>query len=308
VYANKKNQDWISDLIKTLDKRRPQVLIDVTLVEITNTDSFNYDLQSATNIFGKAVAPLSSALSGNVTSSPIDNSAQAFYSDKHISAILTAMQSKNYGRVLAKPKILVNDGQVGMIESTTKKNIPITGASTVSNGTVVAGSISYQAYDAGITLTIQPNISEGDLLLLIVKLERSDFVQTADQNKPPDTTTNKVDTIVTVPNGKTIILGGMLKLNQNKGGNKVPLLGDIPLVGGLFRSAKDTANDSKLYVFVRANILRPEATLSGLPELEQISQRSREAFEKHEERFQNHEDWPGIKPQPVDPVKVLDAE
>ena len=100
----------------------------------------------------------------------------------------------------------------------------------------------------------------------------------------------------------------MLKLNQTKGGNKIPLLGDIPLVGGLFRSTANSANDSKLYVFVKANILRPEATLSGLPELEKISERNRRALEENEERFQKYEDWPGIKPHPVDPVKVLDAE
>jgi hypothetical protein len=63
-----------------------------------------------------------------------------------------------------------------------------------------------------------------------------------------------------------------------------------------------------LYIFVKANILRPEATLAGLPELEKISEKSRNAFEKHEEKFQKYEDWPGIKPQPVDPLKVLEAE
>ena len=319
VYANKKNQDWVADLIKTLDKRRPQVLIDVTLVEITNTDSFNFDLQLATKLpemvaggamteVGSIVSPFPAGIQREAASSPLNNSAQAFYSDRHIQALLTAMQSKNYGRVLAKPKILVNDGQVGMIESTTKKNVPITSAAVVSNGVAVPGSTTFQSYDAGITLTIQPNISEGDLLLLIIKLERSDFAQNADPNRPPDTTANKVDTIVTVPNDATIILGGMLKLNQNKGGSKVPILGDIPLVGGLFRSAKDTTDDSKLYIFVKANILRPETTLAGLPELEKISNKSRDAFEKHEEQFQNHQDWPGIKPHPVDPVKVLEAE
>jgi general secretion pathway protein D len=100
----------------------------------------------------------------------------------------------------------------------------------------------------------------------------------------------------------------MLKLNQSKGGSKIPLLGDIPLVGGLFRSTSNSTDDSKLYIFVKANILRPEGVLPGLPELERISERSRAAFEKKEEEFQKHQDWPGIKPQPVDPEKVLDAE
>jgi hypothetical protein len=61
-------------------------------------------------------------------------------------------------------------------------------------------------------------------------------------------------------------------------------------------------------VFVRANILRPEEMIAGLPELERISERSRNAFEKSEDEFQKYQDWPGIKPKPVDPTKVLDAE
>ncbi|MGD1042423.1 MAG: secretin N-terminal domain-containing protein [Sedimentisphaerales bacterium] len=331
VYANKKNQDWIADLIKTLDRRRPQVLIDVTLVEVTRTEAFNLDLQLASkfpemvpgtghmNVVGGIVGGASSSgtatqttfLPGTVReaySSPVSGVAQGFYSDKHIQALLTAMESKSYGRVLAKPKILVNDGQVGIIKTADTTNVQLTSGAVVSNGVTVPGSTSYQPYNAGITLTIQPNISEGDLLLLIVKLERTDFLKRSDLTKPPDTTSSNIDTTVTVPDGKTIILGGMLKLSQSKGGNKVPLLGDIPLVGGLFRSTSNSADDSKLYVFVKANILRPEATLSGLPELEKISERNRKALEENETRFQKYEDWPGIKPHPVDPEKVLDAE
>ena len=329
VYANKKNQDWIAELIKTLDRRRPQVLIDVTLVEVTRTDSFNLDLQLASkfpemlpggnmDVVGSIVGGKASGDAAQTSflgrsqeaySNPKASVAQGFYSDKHIQALLTAMESKSHGRVLAKPKILVNDGQVGVIKTTNTTNVQLTGQTIVGGTTSnIVTSTSYQPYQAGITLTIQPNISEGDLLLLIVKLERTDFLKRADLTKPPDATSSNIDTTVTVPDGKTIILGGMLKLNQSKGGNKVPLLGDIPLVGGLFRSTSDSADDSKLYIFVKANILRPEAEQSGLSELEKISERNRKALEESETRFQKYEDWPGIKPQPVDPVKVLDAE
>jgi type II secretory pathway component GspD/PulD (secretin) len=322
VYASKKNQDWISNLIKTLDRRRPQVLIDVTLVEVTNTDTFDLDLQLASK-FPKMVpngnmdflpaliggAGDSNSFFGHTSKEAFVSSGmgQGFYSDQHIQALLTAMESKNYGRILAKPKILVNDGQVGVIKTTDTTNVKIT-TSIVPNQGTATESTTYQPYNAGITLEIQPNISEGDLLLLIVKLDRSDFLTRSSLDVPPDSRTNTVDTIVTVPNNKTIILGGLLKLNQSKGGSKVPLLGDIPLVGGLFRTTANSTNDSKLYVFVKANILRPEATIAGLPELENISERNRKAFESFEDEFQKYQDWPGIKPQPVEPKKVLEAE
>jgi len=323
VYANKKNQDWVADLIKTLDKRRPQVLIDVTLVEITKTDNFDLDLQLATKLPQMAVGGKMDFLPALLGGAGEPNgflgkksraeafisggTGQGFYSDAHIQALLTAVQSKNYGRVLAKPKILVNDGQVGIIKTTDTTNVAVTTTIVPTQGNS-SSNTTYQPYNAGITLTIQPNIGEGDLLLLIVKLERSDFGSRSNIDVPPDTLASTVDTIVTVPNNKTIILGGLLKLNQSKGGSKIPILGDIPIVGAAFRSTSDTVSDSKLYVFVKANILRPEATLEGLSEIERISERNRAAFEKSEDAFQHYEDVPGIKPAPVDPEKVLDAE
>jgi type II secretory pathway component GspD/PulD (secretin) len=87
------------------------------------------------------------------------------------------------------------------------------------------------------------------------------------------------------------------------------LLGDVPLVGGLFRSTSTYDSQRKLYVFVKAEIIRPaETAVAGLPDLERISERNRAAFEKHEAEFQSYENWPGTKPEQVEPFKILDAQ
>jgi len=139
-------------------------------------------------------------------------------------------------------------------------------------------------------------------------LQRSDFRETENPDSPPNTTTSEVTTAVTVPDGSTIILGGMVKLNQNKGGAKVPILGDLPLVGGLFRTINNSDIQSKLYVFVKAEIIRPEGEFAhGMKGLTEISDKNRMAFERHEMEFQKYQDWPGIEPKPVDPAKVLEA-
>jgi len=315
VYANKKNQEWIASLIKKLDKRRPQVLIDVTLVEISRTDEFDLDLQLATkwpklqtggemDVVGSIVSPFVSG-TGEGFSSPRTGTAQGFYSDAHIQALLTAIQSKSYGRVLAKPKILVNDGQPGTIKTVNKTSVKIDSIIIPQEGTQRT-TTDFRDYEAGITLTITPNISEGDLLLLQVELDRTDFLPRSGSDIPPDTTTTNVNTVVTVPDGRTIILGGLIKLNQTKGGTKVPLLGDIPLIGGLFRSTSNRDDESRLYVFVKANILRPDEAVAGLRELEKISERNQAEFEKHEAEFQNYQDWPGLKPGITEPEKVLE--
>jgi len=316
VYASRKNQDWIKKLIKTLDKRRPQVLIDVSLVEITRDEDFEYDLNIIANakdavtgslIFGATSGLITTAtgtvLEGGWNTADYEEKIRGFYAEDKIQAILTAMDKKGYGRILARPKILVNDNEEGVIKTTEKTHVEE--ETTVIPTATAPGytTTKYTPYEAKIELTITPHISEGNLLRLEVSMTREDFDRQL--TGPPDYATSNIDTIVTVPDGSTIILGGLTKLKQKKAGSKVPLLGDIPLVGGLFRTIENSDEANKLYIFVKANILRPDETVAGLAQLQRISAENRAAFEEAERRFQEKEDWPGIKPEPMDPLKVL---
>lgn len=328
VYASKKNQEWIASLIKTLDTRRPQVLIDVILVEITKNDKFEYDLHLLesfpdlietsgvitpdANTIGSVIGKLlGSKRDRFIDVEVLRGRGTGFYGDRHINALLTAMQEKNYGRVLARPKLLVNDNEPGTISTTDTTYVTLQSSvplGTAGQYTTTEITTRYEGYDAGIQLDITPNISEGDLLRLDITLTRKDF-GTITGTKPPDTTSTDIKTIVTVPDGSTIILGGMIKLNQGKGGTKVPLLGDLPFIGALFRSVSNTDLQRRLYIFVKAEIIRPAETLAqGLPDLEEISMRNRMAFEKFEEEFQRYQSFPGLKSRPLEPFRVLDAQ
>jgi len=319
VYASKKNQEWLGKLIKNLDKRRPQVLIDVILVEVDKTDAFEYDLNIVTNAEHAVVANAASGLAALATSvtdslemgfntaSAYSGETRGFYSSKHIQALITAIEEKSYGRVLARPKVLVNDNEEGRIITTATTSITITGSSQTDSGIIT--TTTYQPYTADIELVITPHISEGDLLRLEVRMKREDFdPDTLGGSTPPDQTRSEINTTVTVPDGKTIILGGLIKLTQAKGGEKVPLLGDIPLVGALFRNVNNTNEASKLYVFVKANILRPGTDIMGLAQLEDISQRNRDAFERSEREFQDYRNLPGFPADRIDPLNVLEEE
>ena len=335
VNASKKNQEWIKNLIEQLDKRRPQVLIDVTLVEISESDTFDYDLKILSSfpdltetsgltaaMMGDASANLVQALTGQKGGPPdrfIDFQSQGlsdrgtgFYGDGHINLLLTAMQEKGYGRILAKPKILVNDNELGHIDATTTFYVSRSATSATTGGEPVIGkTTTFDEFPSGITLDITPHISKGQLLRLEIDMTRSNQEKPAssDENVPPGRKIeNNIETTVTVPDKSTIILGGIIQLNQTKKTWKVPLLGDIPLVGGLFRKIGNSSDDTRLYVFIKGEILRPDETLAGLPDLELISKRNKIAFEEFEDKFQSQQDWPGIKPKPVEPLKVLDAQ
>ncbi|MHC4117366.1 MAG: secretin N-terminal domain-containing protein [Planctomycetota bacterium] len=318
VHANKESQEWIESLTKDLDKRRPQVLIDVTLVEITRTDTFEYDL----NI----VASAQEAVIGNIGIEPIHRidslsrlegsynlldaegnptgQTKAFYSDENVQALLTAIKLKNYGRVLAKPKILVDDGQQGEISTTDETTYVRETVQVPDQGSPIT-TRDFEAIEASIKLQITPHISEGDLLRLDVHLSREDFGSRPTAGAPPDKATSGVTTTVFVPDRNTVILGGLVKLNQSKGGSKVPILGDIPLLGALFRSVDNSDVEKKLYVFLKANIVRPYEE-ARLMDLQKISDKHREAFEESEAEFQKYENIPGIKPSTMQPERVLE--
>ena len=138
-----------------------------------------------------------------------------------------------------------------------------------------------------------------------VHLARGDFGTRPTEDAPPDKTTSEIVTTVFVPDNHTVILGGLVKLNQSKGGSKVPILGDIPLVGALFRSADNSDLEKKLYVFLKANVIRPYDK-AGLVDLQKVSEEQRETFEKSEAVFQKYEDIPGITPKPMRPERVLE--
>ena len=319
VHASQRNHEWIEDLIRKLDKRRPQVLIDVTLVEITRTDTFEYDLNLVANAKDAVVGNLvidsiqkvnsGSRLEAGFNLLDKDGNptghTKAFYSDEKVQALLTAIQRKNYGRVLAKPKILVDDGQQGRIETIDETTYVKESIQIPQTGTPIT-TRDFVPIQASIQLKITPHIGEGDLLRLAVHLSRDDFGNRPLPGAPPDKATSEVDTTVFVPDKHTVILGGLVKLNQSKGGSKIPVLGDIPLVGGLFRSVNNSDVEKKLYVFLKANIVRPYEE-SRLVDLQKMSAEHQQAFEKSESEFQKIEHIPGIRPDPMRPERVLNG-
>jgi type II secretory pathway component GspD/PulD (secretin) len=329
VYANKRNQQWISDLIKELDEYRPQVLLDCTLVQVSKDNEFKYSIDLVGKTYDgttlQAGTPVKT-LGGNFSdagtlgdASTVGGNITAFLNTASVQAILKAMQKNGFGRIMSQPKLLVNDNQEGEIKSETKTSIaqkktivsPATGTSPESR----SEDVSFSEYTAGVTLKIKPHISKGDMLRLEITLSRSDFklqqdvtVAGLDYPRPPDILSTDVTSVATVPDGTTIVLGGLETVTQNKSQTKVPILGDLPLIGTIFRSVDDTDQLNKLYVFVKANVIRPGNQLEGLEDIRRVSKKYQDRFEEMENKFQRQDDFPGWKPKPMDPEKVLEED
>jgi type IV pilus assembly protein PilQ len=213
----------------------------------------------------------------------------AFFDEDTIFATLEALQTDGKSRVTSMPRVLVNDNEQGSItnqreEPTTRTTIPVGSDTPI---------IEFKDYvSAGTKLQITPHISEGDYLKLEIQLDVDSFDGRGSANVPPPKSVNNVNTIVNVPDGKYIVLGGLTTRTESTTVNKVPLLGDIPLVGLLFRNVSKADNEAVLYVFVKADIVQDE----NFADLDNLSEIYRQRLRENEREYHREQDLiPGVE-------------
>ena len=124
------------------------------------------------------------------------------------------------------------------------------------------------AQDAGTTVTVRPQIAEGDHLILQYSVAISAFVgKSTDPSLPPPRQQNAIESVVTIPDGYTVVVGGLRVDTEAKGTSQIPLVGDVPVLGELFKSRSNASDKSRFFVFLRANILRHD----GFEDLKYLS-------------------------------------
>jgi len=175
------------------------------------------------------------------------------------SAFLRALGTDTDSNILSTPSIMALDNQQASIH--VGQEVPIiTGSATGSNNTNPFQTVARQ--EIGVKLEITPQINEGDAVIL----ELSQEVSSVAGATSTDIVINKrtINTSVLVESGSTIVIGGLIDDDIQESSQKVPLLGDIPIVGYLFRSQATTKTKRNLMVFIRPTIVRDEASISAL--------------------------------------------
>ena len=299
VRGSQKQHDEIKSIIEQLDKRLPQVLVEAILVQVSTNDSLDLGvtLQDARSIgdqrFISGVSPFGiggTSRSGNIVSGT--GGILAYLDDALVYATLEALQQQGDSKIVSKPRILVNDNEEGNIVST--RGEPTT-TTTIPAGSDTAITDFKEYVEAGTTLTITPHISEGDFLQLAINLQVDSFEGTGSGNVPPAKASNNITTLVNVPDNKTIVLGGLTTRRNAIEVDKVPLLGDIPILGAVFRSVSKTSTSALLYVFVKAHIVRSDTpeTLE-FEDLDELSEKYRQQLRQQEQDYKHQTIIPGI--------------
>jgi len=168
-----------------------------------------------------------------------------------IPIIINANQTNSDVRILSTPQLLVNDNQESEIVSLSEQPFQEISQGDGGNVTAFAGFA-----EAGTTLRVTPSISDGGFLRLDYFVELSNFTAAAGTaGSPPPRDRNTVQGTATIPSDATIVIGGITVDNVRDTIIKVPLLGDIPLVGELFKNTNKVNTQSKLYVFLTPRIM-----------------------------------------------------
>ncbi len=273
ITASDRKYAEVVDILRQMDVRRPQVLIEAAIVETSSTLTETLTAGLATGdltgegaaIFSNFGTPLGFSSTGTpdvvgAFNPPSAGGQFAIFSggDIPIPLLIQAIRTDTKSKVLSRPYLMTNDNQEASIS--TQEQTSFKTSATTSNGVV---NNNFDTVEAGITLTISPTISAGNYLRLRVKIEVSNFGKPPAglDGAPPDKTTRTVETPVTLADNHTAILGGLVNDNTTNSESKIPFLGDLPLIGWLFRGTSDDTRGRYLYVFITPHIIDTDFAL-----------------------------------------------
>ncbi|MBX2808980.1 MAG: type II secretion system secretin GspD [Cellvibrionaceae bacterium] len=274
-------------VVDRLDIRRAQVLVEAIIVEVSGDldrqlgiewGAFKDGQIASASLNSGALASLAGAIgtggvataAGGLVGQTLAFGDIATDAAGNISAdklsfvgLIRLLQSNSEANILSTPSILTTDNKTATISI--GANVPfLTGSYTSSSGESTNPFQTIERRDVGINLSVTPQISEGDTVVLEIDQEVSSVSESAIAGAVDLVTSErKISTEVIANDGETIILGGLIEDQVRQSQQKMPILGDIPLLGVLFRN--DTANLDKtnLMIFLRASIIRDQDSLNA---------------------------------------------
>lgn len=253
------NEDFgqLSNLLRTLDRPSKSALIEVTVAEVSLTDQSDFGVEWLIKEagIGGGIARTLSGGGGGLRLTHVDSS------DTRL--LLTALASSNRATILSTPRVMARNGETANIQvgrevpiitsqqsSLSTTTDPGTGAAT----TGILQTVQYR--NTGVILRVKPTIHSGDMVDLDVQQEVSSAVKNeTGVNSSPIILNKKLDTKLTLQNGSTVLLGGLISTDQTKGNAGIPFLKDIPGLGKLFGKDSDSQNRTELIVLITPYIV-----------------------------------------------------
>ncbi len=266
----------IAKIISAFDEKAPQVLIDAQIVEINpKKDEFamgvDWDYWLRKNV--RLISPLPAPPLTSATTIPIKlafgiaagNTANTIDTQGQYKSILNLLRVIGETKILSSPRIMaLNNQEARILVGTKDAYITSTTTQGGSGNTITSQSVNF--VDVGIKLYVTPTINHDGFVTMKIRPEissstRTDITANGQITQVPIVTTSETETTIMVKNNTTIIIAGLKKDNRNKEVKKIPLLGDLPLIGYAFRNTKDEVTKTELVIFITPRIVSGEEPL-----------------------------------------------
>ncbi|EMD99683.1 type II secretion system protein GspD [Pseudomonas stutzeri] len=270
----------LESIVRQLDVPRAQVMVEAAIVEVSGdiTDALGVqwavDARGSTGgaggvSFGNtgiSVGSVLNAINENEIPENLPDGAIIGIGTRSFGALITALSSNSKSNLLSTPSLLTLDNQEA--EILVGQNVPFqTGSYTTDAAGANNPFTTIERQDIGVTLKVTPHINEGATLRLQIEQEISSIAPSASLTaQAVDLVTNKraIKSTILAEDGQVIVLGGLIQDDVTRTNAKVPLLGDIPFLGALFRSTQETHVKRNLMVFLRPTVIRDRAGLAAL--------------------------------------------
>lgn len=243
----------ITRLIEKLDVRSPQALIEVLIAEVTLTDELKYGLEwTYTKTYerrGGVTKEYSTAW--DLGSFIGEGFKYSILRSEVLDQVLQALAKNTELKILSSPRILASDNQEAKIKI--GEEVPIIKDVIVDEDGDTIKSYDYK--DVTLELTVTPTINANRDVALDVKQIVKKISSYDTELNAPIIATREANTFVVVKDGQTVVIGGLMKDDKTKSLSKIPLLGDIPLLGALFRKEKIVNEKTELLIFLTPHVI-----------------------------------------------------
>lgn len=278
IVATPQDYEMISSIIEKLDIVRDQVLVEMMILEISEESLTQIGIDwstldeavtdsvrgfASTN-FGQRVDYLSGNLEGLAV-----GAWQGTGSNLTIGAILQALQSEQAVNILSTPLLLTqNHRKASIVVGENRPYVMQTRITETTDFLTPTAIKEYEYKDVGITLSVTPHISQGGLIRLEVDSEFTKLIQnvTSGSADTPVTAKRNAITTITMASGATAVIGGLMRDDTTHTEDKIPILGDLPLFGALFRSQGEFIQKTNLLIFITPYVMTNQEELVEMSE------------------------------------------
>ncbi len=277
IYSGKSDYGKIKALLKDLDIKRKQVLVEAMILEVRIDEDTNFSTEFLSSAGGKDGGILAqSTFNNNLATLIQDPTALSNFTVAAASSgtltlpgditiptqtvLLNAAQNNSNVNVLSAPNILATDNEAA--EIVVGQNVPFVASTSTSGDNLNNTFNTIDRQDVGITLRLTPQISSSDTVRLDLFTEVSNVVQTsANSDLGPTTTIRTSETTVITKDSQMVVIGGLMSDTVSEVDTGVPFLKDVPVLGHLFRSSSEVSRRTNLLIFITPRIIQTQHDL-----------------------------------------------